>query len=105
MKISIDTKEDSPEEIKKAIRMLSSLVHEHEVYTNEGSRNIFEQPGSMQEPTNTFGSNEPTVTPASSGSEPSGNVFGNLFGDTPQQETPKIKPVEKDDMPEIMPYD
>ncbi|MBI2651577.1 hypothetical protein HYX01_03840 [Candidatus Woesearchaeota archaeon] len=28
MKITIDTKEDSPEEIKKAIKMLSSLIGE-----------------------------------------------------------------------------
>jgi len=35
MKISIDTKEDSPEELKKLIKMLSSLVGE-EVMTNQG---------------------------------------------------------------------
>lgn len=101
MKISIDTKEDSVGEIKKAIRMLYSLVQEREVHTNQ--RNIFEQSGSMQEPTNVFGNSEPTETPTSS--EPSGGIFGNLFGETSQQETPEIKPIEKDDIPEIMPYD
>jgi len=35
LKISIDTKEDSHEEIKKIIKMLSSLVGE-EVMTNQG---------------------------------------------------------------------
>jgi hypothetical protein len=35
MKISIDTKEDSPAEIKKLIRMLSSLIDE-EVMANQG---------------------------------------------------------------------
>ena len=35
MKITIDTKEDSHSEIKKIIRMLSSLVGE-EVMTNQG---------------------------------------------------------------------
>jgi len=35
MKITIDTKEDSHEEIKKIIRMLSSLVGEQEVFSNQ----------------------------------------------------------------------
>ncbi len=39
MKITIDTKEDSHEEIKKIIKMLSSLVGE-EILTNQG--NVFE---------------------------------------------------------------
>ena len=39
MKITIDTKEDTREEIKKIIKMLSSLVGE-ETFTNQG--NIFE---------------------------------------------------------------
>ena len=39
MKIQIDTKEDSHEEIRKVIRMLSSLVGEQEVVSNQG--NIF----------------------------------------------------------------
>ena len=40
MKIQIDTKEDSHEEIKKVIKMLSSLVGEREIMSNQG--NIFE---------------------------------------------------------------
>jgi len=39
MKITIDTKEDSHEEIRKVIRMLSSLVGEQEIISNQG--NIF----------------------------------------------------------------
>lgn len=39
MKIQIDTKEDSHEEIRKVIRMLSSLVGEQEIMSNQG--NIF----------------------------------------------------------------
>ena len=39
MKIQIDTKEDSHEEIRKVIRMLSSLVGEQEIISNQG--NIF----------------------------------------------------------------
>jgi hypothetical protein len=34
MKITIDTKEDSHEEIRKVIRMLSSLIGEKEVFSN-----------------------------------------------------------------------
>ena len=45
MKITIDTKEDSHEEIKKIIRMLSSLVGE-ETFTNQG--NIFENQDPVQ---------------------------------------------------------
>ena len=35
MKITIDTKEDSYEEIRKIIKMLSSLIGEKEVMTNQ----------------------------------------------------------------------
>lgn len=70
MKITIDTKEDSPEEIKNIIKMLSSLVGE-KVQTNQP--NIFED-------------SSPEVTP----SQP-GNVFGNIFEDA----QPEIKPSEE----------
>ena len=43
MKITIDTKEDSHEEIRKIIKMLSSLVVE-EAFTGHG--NVFENQGS-----------------------------------------------------------
>lgn len=39
MKITIDTKEDSPEEIKRIVGFLSSLVGEREIMSN---RNIFD---------------------------------------------------------------
>jgi len=56
MKISIDTKEDSHEEIKKVIRMLQNLVGDsQEVFTNQ---------------------------PTSSSSQDTGSVFNNIFGDT-----------------------
>jgi len=49
MKITIDTKEDSHVEIRKAIRMLISLVGNQNIYSNEQgfeeenkTRNIFE---------------------------------------------------------------
>ena len=52
MKITIDTKEDSHEEIKKVIKMLSSLVGE-EIFTNQG--NIFENKSSDLGNQNVFG--------------------------------------------------
>ncbi|MBW2981034.1 hypothetical protein KY360_06480 [Candidatus Woesearchaeota archaeon] len=94
MKISIDTREDSPEEIRKAIRMLQSLVHDKEVYTNSG--NIFEDPESMTQPSQ----------PESEASQPSGNVFGNLFGDSQQSQQPEeTEEQEKKETPEVMIYD
>jgi len=61
MKISIDTKEDSHEEIRKIIKMLQSLVGENS-YSN--------QP-------NIFADNPPSQTNANSGL----SVFGAMFGD------------------------
>jgi hypothetical protein len=81
MKISIDTKEDSPEEIKKAIRMLSSLVGE-KVNTNQG--NVFED----------------SSTGLGDTSESGGSAFGNMFGDDainnqPNEDTLEEEPAEK----------
>lgn len=47
MQLTIDTKHDSPEEIKKAIKMLMSLTGE--VYTNDATleqpqKNVFDSP-------------------------------------------------------------
>ena len=51
MKITIDTKTDSKDEIRKAIRLLMGLVGGHDVYTNEvpvekpaAQPNIFDSP-------------------------------------------------------------
>jgi len=71
MKITIDTKEDSHEEIKKIISMLSSLVESEEVMANQ---NIFEGSSDNKKTENTstagifnmFGSAE---SPASNSSE------------------------------------
>ena len=92
MKITIDTKEDSPEEIKNIIKMLSSLIEE-KVLTNK--QNIFED-------------SSPEITPQK-------NVFGNIFNnaetkseaETKTTEETKIeKSEEKDDdeMPSISEY-
>ena len=53
MKIQIDTKTDSPDEIRKVIKLLMGLVGGHNVYTNEQPQeekpasqpNIFDTPG------------------------------------------------------------
>jgi len=66
MKITIDTKEDSHQEIRKIISMLSSLVGDKEIVSNQG--NIFEN-NSIQEEINQEPSQEQT-----------GGVF-NMFGD------------------------
>ena len=77
MKLTIDTKEDSHDEIRKAIRMLSTIVGDEHIYTNsppkEHNANIFES-----------GSNTVTPAPSSSG-QSQGSVFGNIFGDTSSQ--------------------
>lgn len=52
MKLTIDTKLDSKEEIRKAIKLLMGIVGAHEVYTNDlpespqpiSPPNIFENP-------------------------------------------------------------
>lgn len=85
MKITIDTKEDSHEDIKKVIRMLQNLVGEEKVYTNQG--NIFDDSKPVTE-----------------------NVFGDLFNnDKESKESPlkeeKPSEEEKKDVPEIITYD
>lgn len=93
MKIEIDTKHDSPEEIRKVIKMLQHLVGEHS-YTN--TPNIFEDQNSF----GTSSSEEPTS------SEPT-NAFINMFGDSSRE--PKEEPMqepkeEKEEIPEVIPY-
>ena len=72
MKISIDTKEDSHDEIKKVIKMLQNLVGDsQEIFTNQ--------------PISESGSTEATGSP-----------FANIFGDTsPSQDTPISSETEK----------
>lgn len=60
MKISIDTKEDSQEEIRKVIAMLQNIVGD--------SQQIY--------------SNQPISNSAFSEQEASGSPFGNIFGDS-----------------------
>ncbi len=55
MQITIDTKTDSKDEIRKAIKLLMGLVSGHEVYTNETP---VEKPAAQP---NIFESSEPAV--------------------------------------------
>lgn len=84
IKITIDTKEDSHEEIKKVIRMLSSLVGEKEVFENKG--NIFEN-------------NE-------NPSDSSPGLFS-MFADPAQEpkEASDAREEEKEDIPQVIEYD
>ena len=90
MKIEIDTRHDSPEEIKKVIKMLQHLVGEP-TYSN--NPNIFEDPVS-------FG--------AASSNKETGNAFVNMFGDSAdnksKEETMDAQEEEKGDIPQVIPY-
>lgn len=84
MKITIDTKEDSHEEIRKIIKMLSSLVGE-ETFTNQG--NVFENQGSDLGNQNIF------------------DMFDNKNQDVPEEQKTKEKKEEVDfDIPGIEEY-
>ncbi len=71
MKITIDTKEDSAEEIRNAIKILSHLV---------GEKPLANQP-------NIFENDSPEVTPT-----PQQNVFGNIFDSPSTTEKPSEEP-------------
>ncbi len=97
MKISIDTKEDSPEDIRKVVALLSQLS-EGSVSRVRSSSNIFDDPSP------TVGTSAPVETPA----ETPTNAFANMFGgETPvtnNEETEESPEEEKQEVPEIMPY-
>ena len=75
MKITIDTGQDSHTDIKKAIRLLQSIVGDAEVYTN-ASRNIFDDPS-------------PTVNQQQSPAPTT--AFTNLFDSPAKSETKEDK--------------
>jgi hypothetical protein len=97
MKLTIDTKEDSKEEIKKAIRMLSAIVGDSEIYTNRPEKahhpNIFES----SEPISSSDS-ETTDPPVASG----GGLFG-MFGNPSSSSSPSTEIVEEREEPEEKP--
>lgn len=81
MKITIDTKEDSKEEIRKAVRMLSAIAGDSGVYANReqhsNKSNIF--------------SDEPDSA-VQEDSSPSQNAFANMFGAASSQQAPGNAP-------------
>jgi len=77
MKITIDTKEDSREDIRNAIRMLQHLVGDHPASS---------QPNVFEDSQPAVGSNEDT--------------FSNFFDNQETQEKKK----EKEDIPRIIEY-
>jgi len=87
MKITIDTKEDSHDDIRKVIKMLWHLVGDEKVYSN---KDIFED------------SSPSVTTEDSSPSAPTGNVFGNLFDD--KKEETKTKEETEGEVPEVIEY-
>jgi len=91
MKITIDTKEDSHQEIRKIIRMLSSLVGEQEVFSNSKDA---------------FSDNEDNEDTASSGST---GMF-NMFGSSTEKKSEDVNEEEKKEdvdlgIPEFEEYD
>ena len=99
MKITIDTSQDSHTDIRKAIKLLQSVVGEGPVYTNSPSRNIFDDPSPSLD-----SSSEPVAE------QDTGNAFVNIF-DTPapaseseSEEDAKLKEEEDADTPEIQFY-
>ena len=115
MKITIDTKEDSHEEIEHALALLKSLVGK-KVYSN--SPNIFDDSSNVVG----VGSSDGSVPVETSAPASSGNIFGNMFGDAPSSASdedpvdpmPPGEPVEQppvmdeldddDDPPEVITY-
>lgn len=82
MKLTIDTTNDSKEEIRKAIRLLMSLVGDSPSYSNESSpSNIFDSPSSS------VGGSEPQ----------SGGLFGAMF------DNPVDPPKDDEDKPDEKP--
>ncbi len=91
MKITIDTKEDSHEEIKKVISLLSHLI----------------ESGSVESKADIFGDNDPGEP--SSDEQPSGNAFTNLFGSSDETSASQVQENDseekkEEDNPEIIEY-
>ena len=116
MKVSIDTKEDSHEEIKKVIKMLQNLVGDsQEIFSNDSSisssansspiSNIFGDAMSISSPGELSGSSETSESEAAesevgslssaeaneSVSQSSEDLFAELFSD---EELKKMEPVK-----------
>ena len=90
MKISIDTKEDSHEEIRKVIKMLQNLVGDsQEVFTNIPSSqetispiaNIFGDNSSLQATTSSDATNEASTLQSEETNQSTEDLFAELFSE------------------------
>ncbi|MBI3036665.1 hypothetical protein HYY73_02825 [Candidatus Woesearchaeota archaeon] len=97
MKISIDTKEDSPEEIRKLIRMLLALVGESSSYgertppaTGEGLFDMFGDPAASTSEQQQMGKS-------------SGGMDINDFLDSPKEPSQQNSGSDDDDI-KVVPY-
>lgn len=89
MKITIDTKEDSHEDIRKVVALLSNISSGN--VSRVGSSNIFDDPS-------------PSVGSAPENATPT-NAFANMFGGE-ETKTEEEQPSEEkeEELPEIKPY-
>ena len=96
MKITIDTSQDSHSDIKKAIRLLTSVVgHEHEVYSNAPvSMNVFDDPSPTVGPSEPVSDPEPAPT----------NAFASMFDSAPATNAEPEVEEEKKDTPQVELY-
>ncbi|MBW3004411.1 hypothetical protein KY310_01095 [Candidatus Woesearchaeota archaeon] len=94
MKITIDTSQDSHNDIRKAIRMLQSIVGEGPVYSNSPSRNIFDDPSPG------LGASEPEPV----AEQDTGNAFASIFDNSAPASETEEKKEEDEDIPEIQFY-
>ena len=98
MRITIDTQHDSKEDIRKVIRMLSTVISEQELGP-QSSRNIFDN--SNPSPIgNLFDNNQ---TQQQSSQPASNDVFGSLF-DAPVQTQKKDEDEGLNNSPPITEY-
>lgn len=99
MKISIDTKEDSPEEIRKLIRMLLALVGDSSSYgekappsTGEGLFDMFGDPSAS------------TVEQQQLGKSSGGGMDINEFIDNAEESHSQSSGSDDDDDVKVVPY-
>jgi len=116
MKITIDTKEDSHDEIKKIVNMLNSLIEANIAESGELSGGLSSEPSSDSPPIvgeGIFGmfsdNNEqeapPTQSETSLGSEVTGVLNENKEETVNMPEPDVVENVKKDDdKPRIVPY-
>ena len=111
MKISIDTKEDSQEDIKRAIRLLQNIVGDsQEVFTNEPTVTSSNGENTSSPTANIFGdtaeisleqnnSSQSTHETQSESSESTEDLFAELFSEDEIKNMDKVK----DDEDEVKP--